>query len=62
MHMTGHKVFLCDLKHTPNVGYVTYGNNTNSQIWGYDMLINDKFSISNVDYVTDLKNNLISVA
>ena len=62
MHMTRHKDFLRDLKLAPNAVYVTYDNNSNSQIWGYDILTNDKFSVSNVIDVADLKHNLISVA
>ena len=62
MHMMGQKDFLRDLKLSPNVGYVTYGNNSNSQIRVYGTLTNGNFSISNVAYVTDLKHNLISVS
>lgn len=60
--MTGQKKFLRDLKLAPNAGYVTYGNNSNSQIRGYDILTNGNLSISNVAYVADLKNYSISVA
>ena len=59
--MTRQKEFLRDLKLTPNAGYVTYGNNSNSQIRGYEILTNGNFSISNVAYVVDQKHNLISV-
>ncbi|XP_052626968.1 uncharacterized protein LOC128133534 [Lactuca sativa] len=62
MHMTGQKDLLRNLKLSSNDGYVTYGNNSNSQIPGYGILKNGNFSISNVAYVADLKNNLISVA
>ena len=62
MHMTGHKDFLCDLKVSPNVRYVTYNNNSNSQIRGYGILTNGNFSISNATYVANLKHNLIRVA
>ena len=62
MHMTRQKDFLRDLKLSPNVGYVTYRNNSNSQICGYGTLTNGNFSISHVAYVADLKHNLISVA
>lgn len=60
--MIGQKYFLRDLKLTPNVGYVTYGNNSNSQIRGYGVLNNDNLSVYNVACVSDLKHNLISVA
>ena len=62
MHMTGHKDFLHDLKLSPNAGYVTYDNNSNSQMWGYGNLANGNFSVYNVAYIADLKHNLISVA
>ena len=62
MHTTGNKYFMRYLKLSPSVGYLTYVNNSNSQIWGYGILINGNFSVSNVAYVADLKHNLISVA
>ncbi|KAL7596883.1 hypothetical protein Lser_V15G29809 [Lactuca serriola] len=58
----GEKDFLQDLKLSPNVGYITYGNNSNSPIRGYGILTNGNFSISNVAYVANLKHNLISVS
>lgn len=60
--MTGQKEFMYVLNLTPKAGYVTYDNNMNSQIWGYDILKNDNFSVSNVAYMTDLKHNLINLA
>lgn len=62
MHMTGRKDFLRDLKLTPNIGFVTYGNKTNSQIRGYDILTNNIFYVYIVTYMTDLKHSVISVA
>ena len=56
------KGFFCDLKLVLNLGYVTSGNNSNSQIRGYGVLTNEKLSALDVAYVADLKHNLISVA
>lgn len=44
------------------VEYVTYENDSNRIIKGYDVLINDTFIIQKVIYVTCLKHNLINVA
>lgn len=46
----------------PNVCYVTYANNSNSQIRDYGILNNENSSVSNVAYIADIKRNLISVA
>lgn len=57
--MTRHKDFFRDLKLAPDDGYVTYSNNSNSQIRGSDVLTNGNFFVSNVAYGADLKHNLI---
>lgn len=43
------------------IGYVTYDNNANSQIQGYDVLTNGNSFVLNVAYVADLKLDLISI-
>ena len=62
MHMMGKKDFLRDLKLSPNAGYVTYGNNSNSQIQGYGILTIGHLFVSNLAYVADLKHNIVNVA
>lgn len=41
--MSGQKDFMRNLKLTPNSGYVTFGNNSNSQIRCSGILTNEKF-------------------
>ena len=59
--MTGHQDFLRDLYLAFNVGYITYGNNSNYQFRGYGILTSGNLYVSNVEYVHDLMNNLINV-
>ena len=59
--MTGRLEYLRDFRPICNGGNVTFGNNANGIIRGYDVLTTGNFSIQKVAYVESLKHNLISV-
>ena len=61
IHMAITLEYRCDFTVVTNGGQITFGNDSNGTIRGYNILTNDNFSIQRVSYVEGLKHNLICV-
>ena len=60
-HMTGNKSLLNDIKKV-TAGSVTFGDSSKGSIIGIGNIGNDHFKIANVQLVTGLKYNLLSIS